>query len=41
MPDSGLPTNLRNESRVFCCSLTAVFGEKELAERTDVLSPLN
>lgn len=41
MPDSALPTNLRNESRVFCGSLTAVFGGKELAERTDVLSPLN
>lgn len=32
VPDSGFPTNLRNESREFCYSLTAVFEGKEMEQ---------
>lgn len=41
VPDSGFSTNLKNEYREFCCSLTAVFKGKKDGERADVLGPPN
>lgn len=40
VPDSGFPRSLRNESREFCYSLTAVFGGKEMEREQMFWVPL-